>query len=295
MTPEWVRGPSISVVERHAGNVLPVPASFLRRLPERGFTLVELLVTIIVIGILAGMALLAFVTVRQNAENRASQTELQSAANTARIVWYQEGPALFDDEAALLATLTAAYPGIDWVSWQGQGGFQGAGHRLRGNTDPLGGGLGAHEASETWVALPLAYGRMRGLPVWIPPTRSPTATPSPSGTSSPSPSATSPSPSSSPGSPTPSSPSSSPSTSASEPDSPSPTDPEPSGEPGGRLTPTVHVGSARDGRVLQLKTLSLSGSWFCIYDISERVTGADRAWPPGRYYLNGNDCGLSGW
>jgi type IV pilus assembly protein PilA len=78
---------------------------------EKGFTLIELLVVILIIGILAAIALPAFLNQRAKAQD----TEAKSAARTAQTAletYYTDNQKYTDDEAKLRAIEPALDEGV---------------------------------------------------------------------------------------------------------------------------------------------------------------------------------------
>jgi type IV pilus assembly protein PilA len=58
---------------------------------ERGFSLVEVMIVILVIGILIGIAVPTFLIARQRAEDRAAQSNLRTGLAAAMIHWARAG------------------------------------------------------------------------------------------------------------------------------------------------------------------------------------------------------------
>ena len=79
---------------------------------EQGFTLVEVMVVVLIIGILLAIGIPTFLGARSRAQDRAVQSNLRIAQNTALILFTDDGtftPATADG-------LKAAEPQIEWVA-----------------------------------------------------------------------------------------------------------------------------------------------------------------------------------
>jgi type IV pilus assembly protein PilA len=85
-----------------------------RRLPhwdERGFTLVELMMVVLIIGILIGIAIPSFVGARHTSADRAAQSELRTGLAAGLTFFAQEGA--WDGFDAVEAE--AAEPNLVWI------------------------------------------------------------------------------------------------------------------------------------------------------------------------------------
>ena len=78
---------------------------------ERGFTLVELMVVVLIIGVLISVALLTFLGARARAQDRAVQTDLRTGLAAALTYFAQAGA--WDGFDA--ARADASEPALDWV------------------------------------------------------------------------------------------------------------------------------------------------------------------------------------
>lgn len=96
--------------------MFPVPkvpstgAATLRR-DERGFTLVEVMVVVLIVGVLLAIAVPTFLGARDRAEERAAQSNLRIAQATAMVIFTDDGD--FDDVTT--GAMRTNEPSLTWI------------------------------------------------------------------------------------------------------------------------------------------------------------------------------------
>ncbi|MGH7196790.1 MAG: type II secretion system protein [Candidatus Saccharimonadales bacterium] len=87
----------------------------LKKSMQKGFTIVELLIVIVVIGILAALVLNTFSGVQQRARDTERQTDINNLATQLEAYYNGDGNGTYPraDEFDTDAELTALFPGVD--------------------------------------------------------------------------------------------------------------------------------------------------------------------------------------
>ncbi|HEX2040143.1 MAG TPA: type II secretion system protein [Acidimicrobiales bacterium] len=83
---------------------------------EEGFTLIELMVVVLIIGILVAIAVPTFLNAQNNAKSKAAQSNARSALSAAKTVQAEQETYYLGSDAATLAALQAGEPSLDWTS-----------------------------------------------------------------------------------------------------------------------------------------------------------------------------------
>src|SRR5579884_1078261 len=88
----------------------------LGRSDEEGFTLIELMVVVLIIGILLAIAIPTFLGARDRANDRSAQSNLRNALSAEKVIYTDNENYADTSVATDLAALQNAEPSLQWVA-----------------------------------------------------------------------------------------------------------------------------------------------------------------------------------